>query len=99
MGIIIAVAIPEGMNNKPASRAVQPNMDWVYNGIINVEPYSPKPNKKERIVPTLKFPFLSTRNSTIGFLYVNSRQIKKKIPKTAVTDKRTIILSLNQSSS
>jgi hypothetical protein len=44
IGIIKAVVIEPGINNKPASVAVHPKMDCVYIGIINVEPYKPKPS-------------------------------------------------------
>jgi hypothetical protein len=55
IGIIKAVVIEPGINNKPASVAVHPKMDCVYIGIINVEPYKPKPSMKAIRVPILKF--------------------------------------------
>ena len=67
--------------------------------MIKVEPYKPKPMIKDKTVPTRRFPFLSTRNSTIGFLKLVSLQIKKNNPKKAATARYTITLLLNQSSS
>ena len=87
MGIIKAVVNAAGTISIPACCAVHPKIDWVYSGIIKVEPYKPKPMIKERIVPTRRLLFFSTRNSTIGFLKRNSRQIKKYNPNTAVTHK------------
>jgi len=54
---------------------------------------------KESTVPTSRFLFFNTLNSTMGFRKESSRQIKKNKPKTAVADKRIIVELLNQSSS
>jgi hypothetical protein len=63
-GIIKAVVIDPG-SNKPASVAVQPKMDCVYMGIINVELYNPKPRIKAIKVPILKFPSFRTLKFTM----------------------------------
>src|SRR6476660_3064584 len=99
IGIIKAVVNAEGIISIPACCAVHPSVACVYKGIIKVEPYKPKPMIKDNMVPTLRLPFCSTLNSTIGFLKLNSRQMKKNNPKTAVTVNSIMVPLLNQSSS
>ena len=43
-----AVVNAAGTISIPACVAVQPSVACVYNGIINVEPYKPKPSINER---------------------------------------------------
>src|SRR5437763_6197817 len=99
MGIMKAVIIAAGINNKPDWVAVQPSKLCVYKGIIKVELYNPNPRINERIVPTRRLPFFNTLRFTTGFLKVSSLQRKKKKPRIAVTVNKTIVESLNQSSS
>lgn len=50
-------------------------------------------------VPILRFPFLRTRSSTIGYLKVSSRHMNRTNPTTAVMVNATMALLANQSSS
>src|SRR5437762_5519991 len=95
--IMNAVVNAAGTNSNPACVAVQPSMDCVYNGIMNVELYKPKPRMKDMIVPNLKFPLLNTFKLTTGFRNIVSRQMKKKQPSALSTARTVIVLSLNQS--
>ena len=99
MGIIKAVVNAAGIINAPDCWAVHPSVDCVYKGIINVEPYNPKPMIKDKIVPTRKLPFFKTLNSTMGCFATNSLHTKKYKPSTAVMVKKIIVPLLNQSSS
>ena len=99
IGIINAVVNAAGTKSNPACVAVQPRIDCVYNGIIKVDPYKPKPRMNDKIVPTRRLPFFSTLRFTTGLRKVNSRQIKKKALKKLITAKVVIVLLLNQSSS
>src|SRR4029078_12848312 len=99
IGIINAVVSAAGTKSKPACVAVHPRRDWVYKGIINVDPYKPKPSMNDKIVPTRRLPFFRTRKLTTGLRKVSSRQIKKNALKKLITERTTIILLLNQSSS
>src|SRR5258705_7065900 len=94
-----AVVNAAGTNNRPASVADHPNIDCVYNGMMNVEPYKPNPRMNDNIVPTRRLPFFKTFNCTIGLRKVVSLQIKNKAPNVAITESTTIISLLNQSSS
>src|SRR5437868_5639149 len=94
-----AVVKAAGTKSNPAWVAVHPRIDWVYNGMMNVEPYKPKPRIKDIIVPILKFPLPNTFKFTIGFRNVVSRQMKKKQPSALNTARMVIVLLLNQSSS
>src|SRR5437868_852644 len=99
IGIMTAVVNAAGTSNMPASWAVQPNIVWVYNGMMNVEPYNPKPMINESIVPTRRLLFFKTLSSTIGRRNTVSLQIKKYNPKKATIERRTMVELLNQSSS
>ena len=97
MGIMNAVVNAAGTKSNPACVAVHPRIDCVYKGMMNVEPYKPKPRMKDMIVPIRKFPLLNTLKLTTGFLKIVSRQMKKKQPSVLKTVRIVMVLSLNQS--
>jgi hypothetical protein len=56
---------PDKVDSGVMGTNIQPKMDCVYMGIINVDPYNPKP--KSHRVPILKFPSFRTLK-TMGYL-------------------------------